>query len=91
MVTQGGLFNKEGVTLKEIIAINRRCEPPDSGLMCDLLWADPSDIPGRSMSKRGVGLCFGPDVAAKFLDANNLSKFNKICNNYLRRNVGALS
>jgi hypothetical protein len=29
MVTHGGLFNKEGVTLKDIIAINRRCEPPD--------------------------------------------------------------
>jgi serine/threonine-protein phosphatase 5 len=36
------------------------------GIMCDLLWADPQPLPGRSPSKRGVGCQFGPDVTADF-------------------------
>ena len=43
--------------------------------MCEALWSDPGDIDGRHASKRGVALQFGPDIAAKFLDANGLSKF----------------
>jgi hypothetical protein len=27
--------------------------------MCELLWSDPSTLPGRTPSKRGVGVCFG--------------------------------
>ena len=34
-------------------------EPPDEGIMCELLWSDPSAIPGRQPSKRGVGVAFG--------------------------------
>jgi len=41
--------------------------------MCDLLWSDPQPQPGRSASKRGVGIQFGPDVTERFLAANNLS------------------
>ena len=40
--------------------------------MCDILWADPSSVPGRQPSKRGVSIQFGDDVAAKFLDDNGL-------------------
>ncbi|RKP10803.1 Metallo-dependent phosphatase-like protein [Thamnocephalis sphaerospora] len=40
--------------------------------MVELLWADPQPQPGRSPSKRGVGLQFGPDVTEKFLELNNL-------------------
>lgn len=40
--------------------------------MCDALWADPSSLPGRTPSKRGVGLSFGTDVTRAFLDANGL-------------------
>ena len=40
--------------------------------MCDLLWSDPSPMPGRHPSKRGTGFEFGPDVTARFLAANNL-------------------
>ena len=43
--------------------------------MCECLWSDPCDQDGRHPSKRGVGVQFGPDVAARFLDDNNLSKF----------------
>lgn len=41
MVCHGGLFSKDGVTLAEIKKTDRRREPPDSGLMCELLWSDP--------------------------------------------------
>ena len=40
--------------------------------MSDLLWSDPQPLPGRSPSKRGVGMQFGPDVTKRFLDDNNL-------------------
>lgn len=74
MVCHGGIFSKEGIKLSEIQKINRVREPPEEGLMCELLWSDPMDSDGRQPSKRGVGCMFGPDVAARFLDENNLSK-----------------
>ena len=33
--------------------------------MTELLWSDPSRLPGRQPSKRGVGVAFGPDVAER--------------------------
>ena len=45
------------------------CEP---GLMCELLWSDPQPQMGRSPSKRGVGIQFGPYVTHRFLRLNNL-------------------
>ncbi|CAM9623025.1 unnamed protein product [Pylaiella littoralis] len=33
-------------SLDQIAALNRRAEPEMEGLLCDLLWADPSDDPG---------------------------------------------
>ena len=53
-------------------SVDRFMEPPDSGIMTDMLWSDPQRMPGRSPSKRGVGVQFGPDVTKRFLDANNL-------------------
>jgi len=55
LVMHGGLFSKDGVTLDDIRKIDRVREPPNEGLMCELLWSDPSDIDGRQPSKRGVG------------------------------------
>lgn len=72
MVTHGGLFSNDGITLKQINAVDRRREPPESGIMCELMWSDPQDFTGRSPSKRGVGTQFGPDIAAKFLEENKL-------------------
>lgn len=72
-VTHGGLPVRDGVTLDEIRNIQRGCEPPDSGLMSDLLWSDPQPFPGKSPSKRGVGFAFGPDITEAFLNHNNLS------------------
>ncbi|XP_058100981.1 serine/threonine-protein phosphatase 5 [Magnolia sinica] len=71
-VVHGGLFSVDGVKLSDIRAIDRFCEPPEEGLMCELLWSDPQPIPGRGPSKRGVGLSFGGDVTKRFLQENNL-------------------
>jgi serine/threonine-protein phosphatase 5 len=71
-VVHGGLFERDNVTLDDIRAVKRDCEPPLSGLMSDIMWSDPQPFPGRSPSKRGVSSCFGPDITAAFLDHNGL-------------------
>jgi serine/threonine-protein phosphatase 5 len=40
--------------------------------MTEILWSDPQDTPGRSISKRGVACAFGPDVTEAFLKKNDL-------------------
>ncbi|CAF4415403.1 unnamed protein product [Rotaria socialis] len=54
-VTHGGLFNKDDVTLQDICGIDRVRQPPNEGLMADLLWSDPQTQNGRCESKRGLG------------------------------------
>jgi serine/threonine-protein phosphatase 5 len=71
-VVHGGLFSKDGVTLADIAAIDRDKEPPEEGLMAEMMWADPIAVRGRHPSKRGMGLSFGPDITEKFLNDNDL-------------------
>ena len=78
MVCHGGLPSYDGVLLKDIRDTFRFTEPPEKGLMCDLLWADPSFTPGHSPSKRGASMGFGPDITKAFLKENNLSKYDSI-------------
>ena len=70
-VTHGGI-PVEPVTLDQIKLVKRGCEPPESGLMSDLLWSDPQPMNGKSPSKRGVGFSFGPDITDAFLEKNDL-------------------
>merc|ERR1719232_787542 len=72
LVMHGGLFSKDDVTLDDIKKTERNRQPPDEGIMCELLWSDPQPMSGRSPSKRGVGCQFGPDVTRKFLQRNGL-------------------
>ncbi|XP_065216869.1 serine/threonine-protein phosphatase 5 [Planococcus citri] len=72
LVMHGGLFSRDGVTLDEIRGTDRNRQPPEEGIMCELLWSDPQPTMGRAPSKRGVGIQFGPDVTEKFLQTNNL-------------------
>ena len=72
MVTHGGLFSKDGIKVSDIKKFPRKREPTDEGIMCECLWSDPCDMPGRHPSKRGVGVMFGPDVAENFLKDNGL-------------------
>ena len=58
--------------MDDIRATERNRQPPDEGIMCELLWSDPQPMLGRSPSKRGVGCQFGPDVTQKFLEHNHL-------------------
>lgn len=71
-VVHGGLFSRDNVTLDEIRQIDRNREPPEEGLMCEMLWSDPGPMPGRQPSKRGVAVAFGSDVTKNFLETNNL-------------------
>lgn len=72
MVCHGGLPTADNVSLADLTKIMRFCEPPEKGNMCDLLWADPGLTPGRTPSKRGVSMAFGPDVSKAFLEHNKL-------------------
>ena len=74
LVVHGGLFSKDGVTLNDIRKIKRFREVPESGIMCELLWSDPSSINGRHPSNRGIAITFGPDVVKNFLKDNKLVK-----------------
>lgn len=59
--------------VSDINKINRFQNIPDSGLLCDLLWADPkSDRNEWSPSSRGVSYNFNEKVIDKFLEDNNL-------------------
>lgn len=71
-IVHGGLFARDGVTLADVASLNRNMEPPDEGIMTELLWSDPKPERGRSPSKRGVACAFGPDVTHRFLRENNL-------------------
>lgn len=71
-VTHGGLFSKDDVTLDDIRKVDRDQEPPDEGIMTEMLWSDPQPGRGRSPSKRGVGVAFGQDVTENFLKTNDL-------------------
>ncbi|KAL2557500.1 Serine/threonine-protein phosphatase PP1 isozyme 2 [Forsythia ovata] len=63
----GGL-SPELTNLDQIRKLPRPTDIPDSGLLCDLLWSDPSrEIKGWGMNDRGVSYTFGPDKVAEFL------------------------
>eukprot|EP00971_Amphidinium_carterae_P247624 4917355-Amphidinium_carterae.1 len=68
----GGLFSSDNVSLDSIAKVDRVREPPDEGLMTEMLWSDPQPAMGRAASKRGVGVAFGQDVTENFLQTNGL-------------------
>jgi serine/threonine-protein phosphatase PP1 catalytic subunit len=68
----GGL-SPEINNLQDINKVVRPTDVPDTGLICDLLWADPEkDITGWAENDRGVSFVFGPDVVASFLRKHDL-------------------
>ncbi|WVQ98222.1 serine/threonine-protein phosphatase 2B catalytic subunit A1 [Kwoniella sp. CBS 9459] len=75
----GGL-SPELHTLDDLRAINRFREPPTSGLMCDILWADPLEDFGSEKTNetflhnhvRGCSYFFTYNAACQFLERNNL-------------------
>jgi len=68
----GGL-SPELLNMDQIKRIMRPTDIPDTGLLCDLLWADPDkDIVGWGENDRGVSFTFGEDVVAQFLRRHDL-------------------
>jgi len=58
-------------SLEQILDIERgpSCNVPDTGLLCDFLWADPDpDLGGWAENARGVSYTFGQDVVDEFLE-----------------------
>ncbi|XP_009413788.2 serine/threonine-protein phosphatase PP1 isoform X1 [Musa acuminata AAA Group] len=54
--------------LDQIKSLPRPCDVPESGLLCDLLWADPGrDVQGWGENDRGVSWTFGADKVSEFL------------------------
>jgi serine/threonine-protein phosphatase PP1 catalytic subunit len=59
--------------LSQIDSIERPCKIPESGIMCDLLWADPEkDVTGWGENERGISYVFGPDVVKAFVKRHNI-------------------
>uniref|UniRef100_M1C5B7 Serine/threonine-protein phosphatase n=1 Tax=Solanum tuberosum TaxID=4113 RepID=M1C5B7_SOLTU len=59
--------------LDQIRNLQRPTDVPDAGLLCDLLWSDPSkDVQGWGMNDRGVSYTFGADKVTEFLEKHEL-------------------
>jgi len=68
----GGL-SPELSQMEQIANIPRPCDVPDTGLLCDILWADPDpSITGWNENDRGVSFTFGGDVVRQFLRRHDL-------------------
>ena len=59
-------------TLDQLNSIDRKQEVPHDGPMCDLMWSDPEDMDGWSISSRGAGYMFGRDAVAHFSETNGI-------------------
>nr|UXY87166.1 serine/threonine protein phosphatase type 1 alpha [Cryptomonas sp.] len=61
------------ISLNQIRNIIRPTEVPECGLLCDLLWSDPSEsISGWAKNDRGISFIFGKDIVKSFLRNFNL-------------------
>ncbi|KAK6161312.1 hypothetical protein DH2020_004693 [Rehmannia glutinosa] len=59
--------------LDQIRNLQRPTDVPETGLLCDLLWSDPSkDVKGWGMNDRGVSYTFGADKVTEFLQKQDL-------------------
>lgn len=59
--------------IDQIRTIDRKQEIPHDGAMCDLLWSDPEDVKGWTISPRGAGYLFGSDIVSQFNHVNNIT------------------
>jgi len=72
MCMHGGL-SPELTSVDQVKRVMRPTDVPDTGLLCDLLWADPDkDIDGWGENDRGVSFTFGEDIVAQFLHKHDL-------------------
>jgi len=72
MCMHGGL-SPDLQDLNQVRQQKRPTDVPDSGIICDLLWADPQNgIEGWQPSDRGVSWVFGPDIVTNFLQRHDM-------------------
>lgn len=63
----GGL-SPDLTSMDQIRQLVRPTDVPDQGLLCDLLWSDPSEeVVGWGENDRGVSFTFGKEVVQRFL------------------------
>jgi len=68
----GGL-SPEVTNFDQVRRLVRPTDVPDTGMICDFLWADPDkDIAGWAENDRGVSFIFGPDVVTSFLQKHDM-------------------
>jgi diadenosine tetraphosphatase ApaH/serine/threonine PP2A family protein phosphatase len=69
----GGL-SPELTFVSDILRINRRKEIPEKGLLADLTWSDPEEIPDLIWrpNPRGVAWIFGKKPTERFSRINGL-------------------
>eukprot|EP00606_Chrysophyceae_sp_TOSAG23-5_P000978 GSChrysophyteH2.ASY1.ANO1.780.1 assembled CDS len=80
-VVHGGLFHDTEVTLADLEEIDRteyEASPEArreylKQLQRDALWSDPRPHLGICPNSRGAGVTFGPDVAHRFMEHNDIS------------------
>jgi serine/threonine-protein phosphatase PP1 catalytic subunit len=67
------MLNDDADLNKLVDTLVRPADIPDSGFLCDLLWADPMpDGFGFGPNDRGVSVSFGADVVQKILGKEDL-------------------
>jgi len=60
-------------SFEQVRRIQRPTDVPDTGLLCDLLWADPDkEVNGWGENDRGVSYIFGADTISEFLAHHDL-------------------
>ena len=69
----GGL-SKDLTKIEQLNKILRPTEIPDEGLLCDLVWSDPSDILSDNFgeNERNVSVTFSKNVVEEFTKNNGL-------------------
>ena len=68
----GGL-SPELTSFDSLNKITRPTEIPSSGLLCDMLWSDPSvDCENWSENERGISFVFSKEIVKNFIEKNNI-------------------
>lgn len=68
----GGL-SPEMKSIEQLYSIQRPTDVPNSGLLCDILWSDPSqDCENWDKNERGVSFVFSKEIVQQFLEENSL-------------------